>query len=562
LLLALGLVIACGTAAKPVPEPATAPAAPAAPAAKAAPVPVAQPTPAAGPVPAAKYGGVITMQKHAAPGKMDPHPAGDGIAIAEVAPLYNQLVQYSEVAPTDKIVPDLARSWEVSKDGLVYTFHLHENVKWTDGKPLTASDVVFSLDRMVKPGEPRPRAGLLRNYYERSEAVDPTTVKVYLKYPAAAFLPVLGIEYAKILPRHVVEAGVDINLGENAVGSGPFKFVKYVKGDRVEFEKNPNYFKQGLPYVNGLHKFIITDIGRIMAAFQTEQILTQTIGFSNLTVVDHLKLAEDNKGKLTVHRLNDFAAFGMMINTKVKPLDDVRVRRALRLAVDGDALNEAIMANKGMRHGPVPMWAGYGMSEEELAKLPGFRRIADDKKDPQDIAEAKKLLAQAGYAQGFNITMKFRQCCQYAEQTAMLKEQLKAVGINLELIGMESVAGFAAYSAQQFELAVQGNGFAVPDPDVIIHELYRAGGSRNYSSWSNPKVEELYQQQSRATDPIKRKQIVDEIEKVLLNEDSPWVGLYWQPFFWVQSHQLKNWSPPLTVASTGLKFETAWLETK
>ena len=168
----------------------------------------------------------------------------------------------------------------------------------------------------------------------------------------------LGIEYMKILPKHVVEAGVDITVGENVVGSGPFIFSKFVKGDRVEFEANPDYFKEGLPYVNGLTKYIIGDIGRMVAAFQTEQLLSQTIGWTNMTVVDYLKLDEDSSDVLSVTQLDDFAAFGMMINTNVPPLDDVRVRRALFLATHGDDLNEAIMAGKGQRHGPVPFWGG------------------------------------------------------------------------------------------------------------------------------------------------------------------------------------------------------------
>ena len=500
-LLLLVFLLACGTSATQEPATEAAPADTPVPATAATSTPVAQAQPTAKPPDAdasVKRGGIITMQKHVPMGKLDPHPSSTGIEASEFAPLYNQLVQYSELAPTDKIVGDLAVNWEVSDDGTVYTFNLHDNVKFTDGVDLTSDDVVFSLDRMVEEGKPRPRAGLLRNYYESSKALDPHTVEVTLKFPAAAFLPVLGIEYMKILPKHVVEAGVDITVGENVVGSGPFIFSRFVKGDRVEFEANPDYFKEGLPYVDGLTKFIIGDIGRMVAAFQTEQLHSQTIGWTNMTVIDYLKLAEDSGDVLSVTQLDDYAAFGMMINTNVPPLDNVKVRRALFLATHGDALNEAIMAGKGQRHGPVPFWAGLGRTYDELLEVPGFRVTADGKKDPRDIEEARKLLADAGFPNGFDITMKFRQCCQYAEQTAMLKEQFKDIGVNLELIGMESVAGFAAYSAQDFELAVQGNGFAVPDADVIINALYRPDGVRNYSKWSHPKIEELYAQQSQA----------------------------------------------------------------
>ena len=116
--------------------------------------------------------------------------------------------------PTDEIVPDLAESWGISDDGLVFTFNLHDHVVWSDGEPFTASDASFSLERMVEEGKPRPRAGLIRQYYESSSIIDDHTIEVTLKFPAAAFLNVLGMEYVKILPKHVVEAGVDINLAK------------------------------------------------------------------------------------------------------------------------------------------------------------------------------------------------------------------------------------------------------------------------------------------------------------------------------------------------------------
>ena len=169
-LLATGLILlvfllACGTSSTQEPATGAAPADTPAPAmTTAAPAtPVAQAQPTAQPPEAdasAKRGGIITMQKHVPMGKLDPHPSSTGIEASEFAPLYNQLVQYSELAPTDKIVSDLAVNWEVTGDGRVYTFTLHDNVKFTDGVDLTSDDVVFSLDRMVEAGKPRAQGGV------------------------------------------------------------------------------------------------------------------------------------------------------------------------------------------------------------------------------------------------------------------------------------------------------------------------------------------------------------------------------------------------------------------
>ena len=160
--------------------------------------------------------------------------------LAALSPLYNQVVEFNPHNPSE-IIGDLATRWEVTEDGLTYTFYLHDHVKWWDGKDLTAEDVVFSLKRMIEPGKPRPRVGLLRP--TSRPLIDRLTVKVTLNFPAPAF-PLLAVDFMKIVPKHVVEAGVDINVWENIVGSGPFKIKSARRGDSVHHEKNP-YFKKG-----------------------------------------------------------------------------------------------------------------------------------------------------------------------------------------------------------------------------------------------------------------------------------------------------------------------------
>ena len=222
--------------------------------------------------------------------------------------------------------------------------------------------------------KPRPRAGLIRQYYESSKVVDDHTIEVTLAFPAAASLNVLGMEYVKILPRHVVEAGVDINLGENMVGTGPYKFVKYVKGNRLEFEKNQDYWREELPYLDGINKIIINDIGRIIAAFKAGQVMTSTLGWTNLTVRDYLKLAEDAEDVLSVHRLCcDQAGFGLMMNVNKSPTDDARVRRAIFVAVDREAINQANIAGAGTVGSPCPDlgWAWYEPGRASCSNL-GF----------------------------------------------------------------------------------------------------------------------------------------------------------------------------------------------
>ena len=483
-MLFLLLLVACGSSAPPAEEGETtaAPTTVAQPAAT--PVPQAQPTEPPAPAPGQpKYGGILNMHKHGPPGKLDPHPSVAGLDASEFAHVYDNLVQYNPFEPTDEIVPDLAESWDVSEDGLVFTFHLHDHVTWTDGEPFTAADAFFSLERMVEEGKPRPRAGLIRQYYESSRVVDDHTIEVTLKFPAAAFLNVLGMEYVKILPRHVVEAGVNIDLGENMVGTGPYKFVKYVKGNRLEFEKNEDYWKEGLPYQDGVNKIIISDISRVIAAFRAEQVMVPTIGWTNLTIRDYLKLAEDAKDVLSVPRMCcDQAGFGLMMNVNRPPTDNAKVRRAIFIAIDREAINQANIAGEGSVGSPVQTWAGLGMSMEEILQQPGFRLTADGQKHPDDLQMARDLLAEAGYADGLDITLRFSLTeGQNPDSAALIKDQLKDVGIDVTLEGLEYQTALEAWKGEDFELGIQGNGYVVPDPDVLLNAFYMPQGTRNYS---------------------------------------------------------------------------------
>lgn len=553
-------IIACGTSSSPAAQPTAAATPPPAPMTEPTSVPQAQPEATPEPEAVGKSGGVVPMQKHAAPRRIDPHPSGSGIDISEASLLYNGLVKYNDIGDVKQIIGDLATHWDVSDDGKTYTFIIPEGVQWTDGTPLTAADVVFSLDRMVQEGENRPRAGALRTYYTSSEAIDPQSIAVNLKFPAAAFLPALGIDYMKIVPKHVVEAGTEIGNVAPQVGSGPYEMVDYRKGDSIEYKRNENYFKDGLPLLDGIIKYVITDKGRTKAAFETKQVLMGTVGFTGMNVQDYLNLQESAGDHLTVHFMDDFLAIGLMLNTTIPPYDNPKVRRALFLAVDRQAQVDAFGFGKGLIHGPLPSWLWFGVPAEELLEVPGFRQTADGKKDPQDLEMAKQLLAEAGYPDGFDATITVRQTGIYADQAALLKDQFREIGIDITTRPMESTAGLAAFLALDFEMGIQGTGFAFHDPDQILAGLYLPRGARNYPGWEHPKITQLYDQQARATDQTKRAEIISEIEQILLYEDNHWVGLLYDNFGWPVSKQIQDFYVPSTVASTGMMWERIWLD--
>ncbi len=235
LVFALAVVVACGGSATE--EPAGTETAPIV-APEPTPVRAATPTPTAisadtpTPIPTAALtftdigiqGGHARFLTTEYPELWDPHLMGTIVRLEGGSPLYNQVVEFNPIS-SDIIIPDLAESWVRSDDGMTYTFKIHQGVTWQDGEDVTAEDVAFSINRMIEPGEPRPRVGLLSTSTDNAVAIDDYTVEVNLKFPSGSFLGFLAVDFMKVVPKHVIESGVDINVHGNIVAGGPYRPV-------------------------------------------------------------------------------------------------------------------------------------------------------------------------------------------------------------------------------------------------------------------------------------------------------------------------------------------------
>lgn len=472
-----------------------------------------------------KRGGSITLYHQSNPELWDPHRGATIHTAQATRSLYNTLVMYNPVPPTDRIIGDLATRWEVSQDGTTYTFHLHENARWWDGKPVTAEDVVFSLNRMVQPGQPRPRTGALKPYYKSARAIDSHTVAVHLHFPSAAFLKFLAADYMVILPKHVLEAGTDINVPENIVGSGPFKQAGFQRGAFYAFERNPQYWKAGLPFLESAKVFVITDKGRAMTALLTEQVLGHIPALGGGFNVRQAKALErDSQGRVTIRRTL-IGPGGIFVNFKKKPFDDPRVRRAIYLALDRDELNRAIYEGQAGLATAFP--PGTVTPLEEVRQWPGHRYTPDGQKDPRDLEEARRLLAEAGYANGFAAEYLYRNIWTYGDEAPFIKAQLAKIGIGLTLKLVESAAGLAAYAAGEYEIGRIDHGVTVDDPDEIFTSIYLAGGARNQLGYEDPRIRRIFERQAREQDPAKRLALLKEAEEILRQGEGHWVPLWW-----------------------------------
>ncbi|ETW94886.1 MAG: hypothetical protein ETSY1_32910 [Candidatus Entotheonella factor] len=506
-----------------------------------------------------KRGGHLVVLNYAYPEVWDPHLAGTLGALASISPVYNQVVEFNPLKP-DEVIGDLAKSWDVEDDGLTYIFHLHQGVKWADGQELTADDVVFSILRMIKPGEPRPRVGLLRPSTKTAEAVDKYTVKVTLNYPSPSFIKFLAVDYMKVVPKHVVEAGKDINRWQNIVGSGPFIIKRSRRGDSTQYDRNPNYFKAGRPYLDKLTVMNMSDAGTASAAIKAGKIQATT-AVTAIGVEDALKLEQSMPDKLKVFFQAMNAGNHFFANVEREPWKDLRIIRALRYATDQQELQQAFGEGRYQLGAPFPVGSWYGSSVEDLQKLPGYRQPKD-----QDIADAKKLLQEAGYETPAKLGKRIltTPTAGQAVDIAQLwvAQMRRNLGLEIEMKITDTPAAVTSYVAGDFDLGVWGYGFNIADPDDWVNAIY-GPGSRNYTRWKNPKFIEMFDKQSRELDPDKRKALLREMEQFLLTEEAPYIQIQWVPWYYVVNNQVTTEAGPYIPAETiqtALKWDHVWLK--
>ena len=535
----------------------------------------------------ATAGGNIRMSAYADAEVWEPVGSGSLSSVQAYSQLYNQIVQF-DTTDTTKVVCDLCTTWDVSNGGQTITFNLVDNAVWHDGTPLTAADVEFSMARYMDPAVSIGRSGLFRNYTLPVEEggvkmIDDTTVEFNLSFPSGAFINFMSLDYVKILPKHVLEnpAVDDLKQAETVMEygamSGPFILDEYSRGNFYRVVRNENYFKDNRPYFEQIDHFIIVDTGTLISQFKAAQLDMMNSGFSNLSPTEYLEVDADTEdadsGHVVAHELPGTRNWGLMINRKVEPFTDVRIRKAIYLALDYDQLNEFV--EDGTADTPCPMM-GMGYDLGDCSEWPGIRSKSGDGGEA-DLAYAKQLMADAGYPDGFETTYDVRQVGSYPATCQVVKQQLEeALNIRGEIQVHESAAGYALYQTARaedalgdWELSCQGEGMTVLDADALLGGVYLTGATRNYTNWETETIRDLFEQQKVTQDVDERREILKEIESYLVPtdpsnldagyEDNHWVTLFWGKFFWLVHEDIRGFNPPQTV-QYGFKHEDLWLD--
>ena len=561
---ALGLLLlslACQSEEEPAPaEPAPAPAAPA-PAAPAPAAPVAQAEPAMectigclmSPDPNPKRGGEIKTAWGATTKHFDIHQGGAGHIMTS---FYNKLFSLDPTVGLAEITPELATSWDISGDGMEFTFNLREDVKFHDGSDFSADDVVVTFDRIIFPENYEGMTSVSQSLFDAIgaiEKVDENTVKFTLDEPRVWQFDLFSMTSAVIYPSDYLEANnYDIRT-DVAPGTGPFKFVENKPGELWEFEANTDYWNPELPYVDTVimqHVPAWTDRGTA--------VLTGQADFSWNVSRDTWDQGTERDDIFNA-LLDNFGALEVKWNNEKAPFDDPRIRRAVHLAINRHQAVDVYREEVNI----VSRWmskAGEGATpDEELYQIPGYKRENSD-----DIAEAQRLLAEAGYPGGEGLrTFKLVSASVpgHAEVLSpFFVDQLRTnLGMDVEISVVERALVSEEYK-KDFDLVLSTIFHSpVKNHTPLWQVVWTTGASQNFGKYSNPEFDAIVKELNGELDGAKRAALFRQGEEILdANPPQFHFGFTAHMPMWrdyVKGLQLEN-----RVQTEWGRFETVWLD--
>ena len=485
-----------------------------------------------------------------APG-LDPHQESTFANIQMVAPLYSTLLQIDPYA-YPKVIGDAATEWKISPDGLTYTFKLRPDMKFHDGSPLTSADVKATYDKIVFP--PAEVRSVRKEHYtavERIDAPSAHTVIFKLKFPSASLLDNLASPWNVIFPKKYLDKDPN-HFKTNVVGSGPFKLKGYTRGSTFEGVRNPDYHVKDRPYLDGYKFFISTETSVRAAAIRSGRAY---IEFRDLPLSEVDAIKKQLGDKVVVQETPMVGQFGIAMQNTVKPFTDIRVRKALTLGFDRYTGGKVLYQLTGLRDPGALMRPGteWAVPPAELEKIPGFWRDAEKSR-----AEAKKLLAEAGFPNGFKAVMKNRNVkLPYQDLAVYVIQEWRKIGLEIENRPLETATWFAdGRDTGNFELYLQPTVEFMDDPDQFLNR-YTTGASANYGRFSDPALDDLFSRQARTIDPTERRKLVIQLQKRVLEQAYYMPGLWWTRRV-VHLSKVRNYVAPPS-HYTNQKLQDVWL---
>lgn len=435
------------------------------------------------------------------PPSLDPNNALNDCSMRVTTNVYDTLVRMDAHFTAQ---PCIAESWEISDDGLEYTFKIRDDVKFHNGDLLTVDDVVFSVDRGINS----PKASPSYSRVESVEKVDEHHVKITLKAPYNQILANLALPFGPIMSKSYVESIGDEEFARKPMGTGPYKFVEWVKGEKVVLEANEDYFL-GAPAIKNVELVTIADTSAALLNLESGDIDAycdiQTSDYALAQSHQNIKIVEGN-------------ALGyefLQFNTAKAPFDNVKVRQAVVCALDKDALLQGINDNIGTKVDTVVLSDGIGYTD----KIKTYS---------YDLEKAKALLAEAGYPDGFTCDIHVPSDV-YGKYAQVLQSSLREIGITANIKQEELSAYKVSTGGGNYDMAINGCSFTVMDVwESCGDSVYGPKiGDTNSTFYDNPRVNELFEEALVTVDEDRLAELYEEI-LIILSEDVPIMPFIWR----------------------------------
>jgi peptide/nickel transport system substrate-binding protein len=478
----------------------------------------------AAPEPNPKHGGVLRLGVGMRPPHFDVHQSGTIFNLGSQGAMFDNLVRRDPRNGGKTIIPDLAHSWQIAKDGKTYTFHLRKGVQFHDGAELTADDIKATFDRIIKPpqGVSIPRSILFRAVSEIT-APDKYTVEFKLAEPRPVnfIMSAIASGWNVIVRKKTLEDN-NYNLRKVEVypGTGPFRSVKRVENESWVMEKNKDYWNKGLPYLDGVEFYNLLPFSPELGS----AILSGRIDYARITDPVTYRKAKTTPGITAVDHYQSVIQ-ATWINSKRKPLDDPRVRRAMHLVLDKPVLVDVVKDVAPMLVGGfIYPFSEFATPIDQLTKRLGYQP------DPAaSIKEARALMAAAGHPDGLKgLDYMVREIATFKLWSqaiqAMLKESLN-IECNLRTV-VESV-WFDDATSGNFDLAIGAIVSTLLDPSDYFNAWYGKGGPQNYSFWDNKEFQALTLQIDTELDVEKRQELIRKAEAIM-ESDPPLLPISWE----------------------------------
>ncbi len=489
----------------------------------------------------AKQGGSMTLTYKDDVSTLDPAIGYDWQNPALMQSVFDGLMDYRP--GTFELAPDLAEEFTVSEDGTTYTFKLRRGVKFHNGREMTSADVRYSFERILNPATQSPAQGYFNVIAGSDEFAagsqpqlsgiatpDPYTVVITLKQPKATFLNVLAMHFGSIVPKEEVEKyGPD--FGHHPVGTGAFKLAEWTPGQRLRLERNAEYFRPELPHLDE----VVIQVGQDPSV----SLLRVQRGEADLTgdgipPAQFQSIVGDASLKLQVVAGKQLQTSYLTLNVTVPPLDDLRVRQAINMAINKDRIvriinNRAVPATQPLpprMPGHDPSYKGY----------------------PHDSEAAKKLLAEAGHPEGFTTTLYTINTDPHPRIAQAIQQDLAQVGIKAELKPLASSAVIQAGGTRGEAPMIWSGGMAwiadFPDPSGFYWTILGCGGATeggwNWAWYCNKDIDDRATKADAMVSAAQAQERVELWRSVFVDvmKDAPWVPIFHEDFYVLHSQRI------------------------